>query len=74
MSIVVLFCVDDVLVVVFDELVCVIYCDCFYYLWQVFVQYLERQQWQVVVIDEGLVDVNVGCLLEYIEIEKCWGL
>ncbi len=37
-------------------------------------QYLERQQWQVAAIDEGLADANAGRLLEHTEIEKRWGL
>ncbi|MEM8119979.1 CopG family ribbon-helix-helix protein, partial [Morganella morganii] len=45
-----------------------------YHLRQALAQYLERQQWQVAAIDEGLADANAGRLLEHIEIEKRWGL
>ncbi|HHF0380638.1 TPA: CopG family ribbon-helix-helix protein, partial [Pseudomonas aeruginosa] len=45
-----------------------------YHLRQALAQYLERQQWQVAAIDEGLADANAGRLLEHTEIEKRWGL
>ncbi|HDP4837263.1 CopG family ribbon-helix-helix protein [Pseudomonas aeruginosa] len=74
MSTVVSFRADDALVAALDELARATHRDRSYHLRQALAQYLERQQWQVAAIDEGLADANAGRLLEHIEIEKRWGL
>ena len=65
---------DDALVAALDELARATHRDRPYHLRQALAQYLERQQWQVAAIDEGLADANAGRLLEHTEIEKRWGL
>ncbi|MEN6054586.1 CopG family ribbon-helix-helix protein [Pseudomonas aeruginosa] len=74
MSTVVSFRADDALVAALDELARATHHDRPYHLRQALAQYLERQQWQVAAIDEGLADANAGRLLEHAEIEKRWGL
>ncbi|BCT49310.1 hypothetical protein RVB2_01330 [Pseudomonas aeruginosa] len=74
MSTVVSFRADDALVAALDELARATHRDRPYHLRQALAQYLERQQWQVAAIDEGLADANAGRLLEHTEIEKRWGL
>ena len=73
MSTVVSFRADDALVAALDELARATHRDRPYHLRQALAQYLERQQWQVAAIDEGLADANAGRLLEHTEIEKRWG-